>query len=168
MMKLSSPPLIGNFFLPSLGLAVFSLAIGYWLSRKKNKDPSNEPRNNVIENRSDVTDPGINSENPKPRKKKHKCECGSDDTSKFDGPPSQIKIMYGTLLGKSKVQHLICHFLSVCVLTHTQYIFQKFANALLEHVSEDISSCSIVNLRECDSEDCFIGPVSSIKFISIY
>ena len=105
-MKVASPPLIGSFFLPSLGLAVFSLAVGYWISRKKNTQ--NEQKNKNTEVSSDVAVPIDTAsmsgrENLKEKKKKHQCGCGSNETSKFDKSPSQIKIMYGTLMGKSKV-----------------------------------------------------------------
>ncbi len=39
-------------------------------------------------------------------------------------------------------------------------MFQKFAEILLEHVTHDSTvTGSIVNLKECDSEDCLIGSV---------
>lgn len=107
-MKVASPPLIGSLFLPTLGLAVFSLAVGYWISRKKNGNTSNDAINiNNSESPSELAVPVDNTSTTQKilikKKKKHQCACGSNETSKFDKPPSQIKIMYGTLMGKSKV-----------------------------------------------------------------
>ena len=104
-MKVAHPPLIGSFFLPTLGLAVFSLALGYWISRRKGNINDDEP--NIIENSPsntvDETDSTSTLENLKAKKKKHQCNCGSKEASKFEKQPSKIKIMYGTLMGKSKV-----------------------------------------------------------------
>lgn len=102
-MKVSNPPLIGNFFLPSLGLAVFSLAIGYWISRKKSKNDSIQPNSNTVETHSDSLKPVGALEKKKKKKETHKCGCGGKDTSRFEKLPSQIKILYGTLMGKSQV-----------------------------------------------------------------
>lgn len=137
-MKVAHPPLIGSFFLPTLGLAVFSLALGYWISRKK-KSIVKDDEPNITQNSSSDTVGEIDSmstlENVKGKKKKHQCNCGSTETSKFEKQPSQIKIMYGTLMGKSK----------------------KFAEILLEHIAEEGTQVSVVNLKECDSEDNFVG-----------
>ena len=113
-MKVAHPPLIGSFFLPTLGLAVFSLALGYWISRKK-KSIVKDDEPNITQNSSSDTVGEIDSmstlENVKGKKKKHQCNCGSTETSKFEKQPSQIKIMYGTLMGKSKVRSLkLCLF----------------------------------------------------------
>ncbi len=106
-MKVVSPPLIGSLFFPTLGLAVFSLAVGYWISRKKNGKTSNDPIINNSGSSSELAVPVDTTSSAQKtlikKKKKHQCGCGSNETSKFDKPPSQIKIMYGTLMGKSKV-----------------------------------------------------------------
>lgn len=100
-MKLN-PPLIGNFFLPSLGLAALSLAIGYWLSRRRNDDTQEKTsQSDGLVHSTSTTE--IKLQRRSQKKKKHKCNCGSEKTSKFETPPTQIKIMYGTLTGKSKV-----------------------------------------------------------------
>lgn len=105
-MKVAQPPLIGSFFLPSLGLAVLSLIVGYWVTRKK-KNIKNE--SNVNDGSHDVASEmkSVSAlENPKRKKKKHACNCGSTQASKFENQPSRIKILYGTLMGKSKVELL--------------------------------------------------------------
>lgn len=108
-MKVAHPPLIGSFFLPTLGLAVFSLALGYWISKRKKGNINNDEPNVTEKSSADTvreTDSMSALENMKKKKKKHDCNCGSKETSKFEKQPSQIKIMYGTLMGKSKVQSL--------------------------------------------------------------
>ena len=79
-MKVAHPPLIGSFFLPTLGLAVFSLALGYWISRKK-KSIVKDDEPNITQNSSSDTVGEIDSmstlENVKGKKKKHQCNCGS-------------------------------------------------------------------------------------------
>jgi hypothetical protein len=106
-MKVAHPPLIGSFFLPTLGFAVFSLALGYWISRRKKGNVKNNETNikeNCSSDMAGETDSPSALENVKGKKKKHQCSCGSKETSKFEKQPSEIKIMYGTLMGKSKVE----------------------------------------------------------------
>lgn len=104
MMKVVQPPLIGSFFLPSLGLAVLSLIVGYWVTRKKKDNIKSEL--DINESPSGLENELYSmpaTENPKRKKKKHVCNCGSTQASNFEKHPSRIKIMYGTLMGKSKV-----------------------------------------------------------------
>ncbi|XP_057364640.1 S-adenosyl-L-methionine-dependent tRNA 4-demethylwyosine synthase TYW1-like [Daphnia carinata] len=136
MMKVAQPPLVGSFFLPSLGLAALSLIVGYWVTRKKKDNIKSEL--NINESSSGLANELYSTptaENPKRKKKKHVCNCGSTQASNFEKQPSRIKIMYGTLMGKSK----------------------KFAEILLGHVAEDGVEVSVINLKECDSEDNFVG-----------
>ena len=99
-MKAPNLHFVGKFFFPSLGLAFISLAVGYWISRTKHSQRSDDKNiPSPSENSHKSSENGIKTA----KAKKHKCQCGSKTTSKFENPPSQIKIMYGTLMGKSKV-----------------------------------------------------------------
>ena len=80
------------------------LALSYWLSRRKPEENELEKDDSSslteINNDSAVANPLPKTTAPK--KKKHNCGCGSKKTE-INRPIENVKILFGTLTGKSKV-----------------------------------------------------------------
>ena len=94
-MKLGNVTLMGDLFAPTLGLALLSAVVAFCYSKYSRKESNAEPHSS-----KDISE--VTSAPVKPKKKKHKCGCGSKESG-IEKPINEVKIIYGTVMGKSKV-----------------------------------------------------------------
>ena len=98
-------PLTGAVFLPLVSLC--ALFVGYYWIYKRGEEKKDEPNRDFVgsvDQRGTTTKVSKNKKVVK-KKKNHKCGCGSNEHA--SSPPSKIKILYGSLTGKSKVYFLL-------------------------------------------------------------
>lgn len=163
IMKVGNYHVTGTFFLPAL-IGVCAVSLGFWISKRN--DAKNGTKNEGSELQEDKQPVEEATKKKKSKRKGHSCNCGSEKSNTLDELPEQIKILYGSVTGKSKVTtscSQTCKITTYLVLNALHVlIFQKFAETLGEHITSNNISASLVNLKDCDPEGDLFESVSSL------